>query len=97
MKRTLVLDTMSRVGEQVSVSGWVHSRRNHGGLVFIDIRDHTGILQLVINPDHAEAFAIADELRDEFVIKATGYINERTADLKNDKISTGSVELSSIH
>lgn len=93
MKRTLVLDTMSRVGEQVSVSGWVHSRRNHGGLVFIDIRDHTGILQLVINPDHAEAFAIADELRDEFVIKATGYINERTADLKNDKISTGSVEL----
>lgn len=93
MKRTLVLDTMSRVGEQVSVSGWVHSRRNHGGLVFIDIRDHTGILQLVINPDHAEAFAVADELRDEFVIKATGYINERTADLKNDKIVTGGVEL----
>lgn len=86
-------DASRAVGEKISVSGWVHSRRDHGGLIFIDIRDHTGILQLVINPETPEAFAIAEELRDEFVIRAEGTVRERDDSLKNDKIPTGAIEL----
>ena len=93
MERTYALDTVKRVGDQVSVSGWVNSRRDHGGLIFIDVRDHTGIVQLVINPDSPEAFGLAEELRDEFVIRATGTVREREGDLKNDKIPTGTVEI----
>ena len=93
MERTYALDTVRRVSNQVSVSGWVNSRRDHGGLIFIDVRDHTGIVQLVINPDSPEAFALAEELRDEFVIRATGAVREREGDLKNDKIPTGTVEI----
>ena len=93
MKRTLAIEVPLRIGEQITISGWVHSRRDHGGLIFIDVRDHTGILQLVINPEHAESFKVAEELRDEFVIKASGNVREREGHLKNDKIPTGSIEL----
>ena len=93
MKRTLAIEVPLRIGEQITISGWVHSRRDHGGLIFIDVRDHTGILQLVINPEHAESFKAAEELRDEFVIKASGNVREREGHLKNDKIPTGSIEL----
>ena len=93
MKRTYMTDASRAVGEKISVSGWVHSRRDHGGLIFIDVRDHTGILQLVINPETPEAFAIAEELRDEFVIRAEGTVRERDDSLKNDKIPTGGIEL----
>lgn len=93
MKRTVATEAPERVGEQITASGWVHSHRDHGGLIFIDVRDHTGLLQLVINPEHAESFRVAEELRDEFVIKATGQVREREDHLKNDKIPTGSVEL----
>ncbi|WP_457915774.1 OB-fold nucleic acid binding domain-containing protein [Candidatus Minimicrobia naudis] len=51
----------------ITVAGWVHSRRDHGGLIFIDLRDHTGLVQLVINPDKPAAFSLAESLRDEFV------------------------------
>lgn len=93
MKRTYALDVVAHVGDQVSVSGWVNARRDHGGLIFIDVRDHTGIVQLVMNPDLPEAFAVAEELRDEFVVKAIGTVRERDGSLKNDKIPTGSVEI----
>lgn len=93
MKRTVAIEAPRRIGEQITISGWVHSRRDHGGLIFIDVRDHTGILQLVINPEHAESFKVAEELRDEFVIKASGNVREREGHLKNDKIPTGSIEL----
>ncbi len=93
MKRTVAIKAPQHIGEQISVSGWVHSRRDHGGLIFIDVRDHTGLVQLVINPSHPESFAVAEELRDEYVVKATGTISERADHLKNDKIPTGSVEL----
>ena len=92
-KRTLTSESTVKVGETVTVQGWVHSRRDHGGLVFIDLRDHSGLIQLVFNPEAKQAFDLAGELRDEFVIEATGEIKERTDDLKNDKLSTGSIEL----
>ena len=93
MERTYALDAVAKVGEKISVSGWVNTRRDHGGLIFIDVRDHTGIVQLVINPDSPEAFALAEELRDEFVIRASGVVREREGGLKNDKIPTGSIEI----
>jgi len=93
MNRTLTADAGAHIGERIAVSGWVHSRRDHGGLIFIDIRDHAGLVQLVINPEHAGAFAIAEELRDEYVVRVEGVVNERAAELKNDKIATGSIEI----
>lgn len=93
MKRTLTLNSTQAIGERATVAGWVHSRRDHGGLIFIDLRDHTGLLQLVFNPDRPQAFALAEELRDEFVIRASGVVTERAEDLRNDKIPTGGVEL----
>jgi len=91
--RTLAEATTKLIGQTVTVSGWVHSRRDHGGLVFIDLRDHTGVVQLVIHPDTKEAFELAGDLRDEFVISATGLVRERDEALKNSNIATGSVEL----
>lgn len=92
--RTLSLQAPERIGQEITVEGWVHSRRDHGGLVFVDLRDHTGVLQLVINPEHVDdAFHIAEELRDEYVIRAVGVVNERAPELQNDKIPTGRVEL----
>lgn len=79
-------------GTTATVSGWVHTRRDHGGLIFIDLRDHTGIVQLVIQPEHSEAFELAGQLRDEFVISATGTIKERDDALKNPNIETGNIE-----
>ena len=93
MKRTLNTQTAQLAGEKISVSGWVHSRRDHGGLIFVDLRDHTGLLQLVFNSDDPEMFSLAEELRDEFVIRAEGMVRERAVGLKNDKIPTGAVEL----
>lgn len=91
--RTLTATTIESIGQTVTVQGWVQTRRDHGGLIFLDIRDHTGIVQLVVNPDHTEAFVVAEQLRDEFVISATGIVKERDENLKNDKIATGSVEI----
>ena len=93
MKRTLTLNSTQAIGERATVAGWVHSRRDHGGLIFIDLRDHTGLLQLVFNPDQPQAFALAEELRDEFVISASGMVRERDEQLRNDKIPRGGVEL----
>lgn len=93
MKRTLTLDSTRAVGERITASGWVHARRDHGGLIFVDLRDHAGLLQLVFNPGKAEAFRLAEDLRDEFVIRASGVVTERAEDLRNDKIPTGGVEL----
>lgn len=93
MKRTFNIQAAQLAGEKISVSGWVHSRRDHGGLIFVDLRDHTGLLQLVFNSDDPEMFSLAEELRDEFVIRAEGMVRERAVGLKNDKIPTGAVEL----
>ncbi len=92
-KRILAIHTPDEVGKSVTVAGWVHSRRDHGGLIFIDLRDHTGLVQLVINPDRAEAFRLAESLRDEFVIRVSGVATERGEGLKNPNIASGNVEI----
>ncbi|HEY4160672.1 MAG TPA: aspartate--tRNA ligase [Candidatus Saccharimonadales bacterium] len=91
--RTIAADTVGKVGETITLKGWVNSRRDHGGLIFIDLRDHTGVTQLAIRPEQAEAFKTAESLRDEFVISATGVVVEREEGLKNPNIATGGVEI----
>ena len=91
--RILAVKTSDEVGKNITVAGWVHSRRDHGGLIFIDLRDHTGLVQLVINPEQAEAFCLAESLRDEFVIRASGVVTERGKGLKNPNIASGDVEI----
>ena len=91
--RVLAAETSAEVGKNITVAGWVHSRRDHGGLIFIDLRDYTGLVQLVINPEQAEAFRLAESLRDEFVIRASGAVTERGEGLKNPNIASGDVEI----
>ena len=91
--RILTGELKTKINETVTVAGWVNSRRDHGGLIFIDLRDHQGVIQLVITPENQQAFALAETLRDEFVISATGLIRERAVDLKNPNIETGDIEL----
>jgi aspartyl-tRNA synthetase len=82
------------VGRTLTVAGWVDTRRDHGGLVFIDLRDHTGKLQLVLNPEHAaEATASAHEVRNEFVLQAVGEVVARDPANVNPNMPTGDVEL----
>lgn len=91
--RTLTKNSKNMVGEKITVKGWVNSRRDHGGLIFIDLRDHSGLLQLVISPDFMDSFKLAEKCRDEFVISATGVVKERDENLKNPNILTGDIEL----
>jgi len=93
MERTLSLETPKMVGHDVSISGWVNSRRDHGGVIFIDLRDHSGLVQLAIHPDQKNAFDVADKCRDEFVIQAEGKVIERSAETKNENLPTGGVEI----
>jgi aspartyl-tRNA synthetase len=82
------------VGRNVAVAGWVGRRRDHGGLIFIDLRDHTGIVQLVVNPERsADAAAAAHAVRSEFVIRASGEVVNRAPEAVNPNIATGAVEI----
>jgi aspartyl-tRNA synthetase len=86
--------SLERVGETVPVAGWVARRRDHGGLIFIDLRDHTGIVQLVVNPDRApEAAKVAHDVRSEFVVHARGEVVRRAPEALNPSIPTGEVEI----
>jgi aspartyl-tRNA synthetase len=85
----------TRVGDKVRVAGWVHRRRDHGGLVFIDVRDRSGILQLVFHPETApDAHALAQRLRSEYVISVAGEIVRREEGNVNPRLPTGEIELS---
>lgn len=91
--RSLSGELKSKSGQTVTVMGWVNSRRDHGGLIFIDLRDHQGIIQLVVTPENQAAFQLAETVRDEFVLSATGILRERAPELKNPNIETGDIEL----
>ncbi len=83
-----------RVDSEVRVAGWVHRRRDHGGLVFIDLRDRTGVVQLVLNPDElGEAFRLGHELRSEDVLSAKGQVVKRSPETVNADLPTGEVEI----
>ena len=81
------------LGKEVEVAGWVNSRRDHGGLIFIDLRDNHGIIQLVVTPENEAAFKLAESVRDEFVLRAVGKLREREPELVNPNIPTGKIEL----
>ncbi len=90
--RALAKDLTVKSGK-VELAGWVNSRRDHGGLIFIDLRDHTGIIQLVVDPNTANAFKLAESVRDEYVIRATGVVRQRGEGLENPNIPTGDIEV----
>ncbi|MGE4570299.1 MAG: aspartate--tRNA ligase [Gammaproteobacteria bacterium] len=79
--------------QEVTLCGWVNRRRDHGGVIFLDVRDKRGIAQVVINPDTADTFAIAESVRNEFVLKITGKVIARNEAMVNSKIPTGEIEV----
>jgi aspartyl-tRNA synthetase len=83
----------SDVGEEVEIYGWVHRRRDHGGVIFLDVRDRTGILQVVFDPDTQESFAAADSVRNEFVLSAKGRVRPRPEGTVNADMPTGEIEV----
>ena len=83
----------SSVGKVVTVAGWAHRRRDHGGVIFVDLRDREGLLQIVFNPDTPEVFAQAERVRNEFVLKVTGTVRLRPPGTVNPNLKSGKVEL----
>tara|TARA_X000000368_G_scaffold301745_1_gene240430 strand:+ start:194 stop:1972 length:1779 start_codon:yes stop_codon:yes gene_type:complete len=85
--------TSEHVGEEVTLSGWVDRRRDHGGVIFIDLRDREGIAQVVFDPDGEQYFQLADSLRSEYVIKVTGTVRKRSIETINSNMRTGEIEI----
>ena len=81
------------IGQEIELCGWVHRRRDHGGVIFLDLRDRAGLAQIVFDPDRAESFAIADSVRNEFVIKITGKVRHRPEGTINSDLTTGEIEI----
>ena len=84
---------IKNLNQEVTICGWIHRRRDHGGVIFLDVRDTTGIVQVVVNPENVEAFKIAEDLRSEYVIKAFGQVDGRPEDSQNDQLTTGDIEI----
>ena len=85
--------TEAQIDETVTLCGWVHRRRDHGGVIFLDMRDRDGLVQVVIDPDTPEAFATADKVRSEFVLKITGRVRRRYAGTENANMVSGQIEV----
>ncbi len=81
------------IGQTVTLCGWVHRRRDHGGVIFLDMRDRGGIVQVVFDPDTQDAFALADKVRSEYVLKITGRVRMRDEAVRNTRIATGTIEV----
>ena len=85
---------LEQLGESVLLMGWVSTRRDHGGVIFVDIRDRYGVTQAVFNPQHsAEAHEKADALRNEFVIAVQGIVEQRPEGMVNSRLATGAIEV----
>jgi aspartyl-tRNA synthetase len=85
--------TAALVGEAVTLCGWAHRRRDHGGVIFIDLRDREGLVQVVCDPDRAETFATAERIRNEYVLRVTGKVRRRPAGTDNPELASGEVEV----
>lgn len=92
-ERIYTKDLKEQIGKEVTISGWVDVRRDHGKLIFIDLRDRYGMVQMVALPQHEEAHALAETVRPEWVIEVTGKVNERPEKMINPDIETGTVEI----
>ena len=93
MKRVLSLESQSLIGQEVLLMGWVNTRRDHGGVIFIDLRDESGLVQVTVNPDIKEAFDVAEGVRDEYVLRVEGKVIEREPNLINPNLETGKIEV----
>ncbi len=93
MKRIINIETNKNIGKEVKISGWINSIRSHGKIIFIDLRDRSGILQLVSIPKNKEVYKLAKELRPEWVIEAKGKVGKRPPKMINPKIKTGNIEV----
>ncbi|WP_428898173.1 aspartyl-tRNA synthetase [Parelusimicrobium proximum] len=95
MKRTKYCGefTSADAGSEVVVNGWVDSYRNHGGVLFLDLRDRTGLIQIVVSPENKEIFDSANHIRKEYVLEVKGEVKQRPAELINDKLATGNIEI----
>ena len=87
----------SLIGQTVTLCGWVNSRRDHGGVIFIDLRDREGLVQSVFNPGEKEAFALAEGVRSEFVLRVIGRVRARPAGTENPHLASGAVEVLANH
>ena len=97
IQRTLIVETVDFVGKEVLLKGWVRLRRDHGKLIFLDIRDRSGLIQVVVNPKASErAHKVAQELKPEFVVEILGKVNKRPQGTINKDLPTGTVELEAI-
>ena len=81
------------IGHSITLCGWVHRRRDHGGVIFLDVRDHRGIVQVVFDPDTEKHFALADQLRNEYVVRVQGVVRARDEAAVNPKMVTGGIEV----
>jgi aspartyl-tRNA synthetase len=86
-----------QLGQNVELCGWVHKRRDHGGVIFIDLRDRTGLVQVVFNPEVAETFAIAEGVRSEYVLRVEGLVRDRLEGTVNPNMATGEIEVVASH
>mgnify|MGYP003343460190 CR=1 FL=1 len=85
--------TKADIGKEVVLFGWVNNRRDHGGVIFIDLRDREGLVQVVFDPDRADSFKVAEEVRNEFCLKITGIVRARPAGTENAGLTSGKIEI----
>jgi aspartyl-tRNA synthetase len=94
--RTLTKDTINKIGQEVILMGWIHSRRDHGKLIFIDLRDRWGIVQVVFSPRNASVLEEANKLRSEWVVEINGLVKERPEGMQNPELPTGKIEIEAL-
>ena len=93
MARIWIKETPKYLNEEIQIYGWVDSRRDHGQIIFIDLRDKTGKIQVVFSPEKKEIYKLAEKLRAEWVIEIKGKVNSRPENMQNPKIATGKIEI----
>ncbi|MCK4386730.1 MAG: aspartate--tRNA(Asn) ligase [Candidatus Pacebacteria bacterium] len=93
MQRTYIKDLKNKIGEEIQISGWVNVRRDHGKLIFVDLRDMTGMVQMVVLPNHKEAHQIAEKIRPEWVLEVRGKVNQRPDNMVNTDEENGEIEI----